>query len=134
MTARDGRSDAMSAPASKITGAFSNRSRSDPASAADRMAIVVRDEDGLEVGRLETAASSEPLSWTPTGPDGQALPAGVYSFELESRTGAEVLQTDPLETYTRIVEVRNEDGVTKLVLQGGVLALPADVTALREPA
>jgi flagellar basal-body rod modification protein FlgD len=105
-----------------------------PTSAADRMAIVVMDEHGKQVGRLEMPASEEPLSWTPTGVDGQPLPAGAYSFVLESLSGAEILATAPLETYAPVVEVRNEDGVTQLVLEGGVKIAPSEVTALRRPA
>ena len=107
--------------------------RPEPAAAASRMAVVVRNENGLQVGRLETAASDQPLSWTPTGADGTPLPAGTYRFELESLNGAEVLRTDPLETYARVVEVRNENGETRLVLQGGATVAAADVTALRQP-
>ena len=104
-----------------------------PATAADQMAIVVLDEKGKHVGRLETEASDEPLSWTPTGFDGQPLPAGAYSFELESLSGGEVVATEPLESYASVVEVRNEAGVTQLILEGGVKVAPADVTALRKP-
>ena len=104
-----------------------------PAAGADRMAIVARNDAGLEVGRLELDASDAPLSWTPTDPDGAPLPAAAYTFELESLSGAEVLQTDPLETYARIVEVRNEAGTTQLVLTGGAKVAPGDVSALRQP-
>jgi flagellar basal-body rod modification protein FlgD len=105
----------------------------DPAPAADRMAIVVRDEGGAQVGRYEMAASDEPLSWTPVGHDGEPLTAGAYSFELESVNGGDVIATDRLATYTRIAEVRNEDGTTVLVLKGGVTALPGEINALRQP-
>jgi flagellar basal-body rod modification protein FlgD len=105
----------------------------EPASAADRMAIVVRNESGLQVGRLETTASDDPLSWMPVAANGEPLPAGAYTFELESLSGGEVLRTDPLETYSKIVEVRNEDGGTQLVLEGGVRLPPTDISALREP-
>lgn len=105
----------------------------EPASAADRMAIIARDEKGVEVGRLEMAASKEPLTWTPTGRDGRPLPAGAYSFELESINGGEVLKTEGLDTYSTVREVRSEDGLTLLVLDGGVKIDPMDVTALRKP-
>jgi flagellar basal-body rod modification protein FlgD len=104
-----------------------------PASGADRMAIIVRNEAGLEVGRYETIASDEPSSWTPTGSDGQPLPAGSYAFDLESMKDGEVIATDALETYSRIAEVRNEGGSTVLVLEGGVTLEPSYVTALRKP-
>jgi flagellar basal-body rod modification protein FlgD len=104
-----------------------------PASAADRMAIVARDADGAVAGRIEMAASDAPLSWTPAGSNGAPLPAGAYSFELESLNGGEVVRTDPLEVYAPIVEVRNEGGTTSLILQGGVKVAPETVSALRQP-
>lgn len=107
--------------------------RPEPATGADRMAIVVRTEDGRQVGRYETPASDEALSWLPTGPSGAPLPAGAYTFELESLRGGEVMSSDPLETYAEIVEVRTVEGETRLILEGGISAAPADVTALRKP-
>ncbi len=104
-----------------------------PARAADRMAIVVRNEDGLQVGRTEMAASDAPLSWMPVSADGAPLAAGSYTFQLESLSAGAVLKTEPLETYARIVEVRNDGGQTMLVLSGGTKVAPDAVTALRQP-
>lgn len=106
----------------------------DPASAADRMAIVARDEAGSVVGRLETAASSQPLAWTPTRQNGDPIPPGAYSFELESLSHGEIVRTDSLEVYAPIVEVRNEAGATQVILEGGVKVAPEAVSALRKPA
>jgi flagellar basal-body rod modification protein FlgD len=105
----------------------------EPASAADRMAIVARDADGAIAGRVAMEASDARLSWTPAGSSGAPLPPGAYSFELESLSNGEVVRTDPLEVYAPIVEVRNEDGATSLILQGGVKVAPETVSALRQP-
>lgn len=104
-----------------------------PAPAADRMAIVVYGEGGAKVARHEIDASSEPMSWLPVDGNGEPLPAGAYSFELESLNGGDLLETTPLSTYARIVEAMNDKGTTKLVLEGGVTVAPEDVSALRQP-
>ena len=105
----------------------------EPAEAADSMALIVRDADGNEVQRAELPPSDAPISWNGTGPDGRVLPTGAYSFELQSLSKGDVLRTDPLETYAPVVEARTDKGQTVLVLQGGIRADPADVTALRSP-
>ena len=105
----------------------------EPDAAADRMAIVVYDEDGAKVARHEIAASNDPLSWLPVDGTGAPLPAGAYSFELESLSGGDLLGAQPLATYARILEAMNDGGTTMLVLEGGVKVAPADVSALRQP-
>ena len=87
-----------------------------PAAAADRMALVVRDDSGVEVQRHELPPSDAQISWGGATAGGDVLPAGAYSFELESLAKGSVLRTDPLETYSPIVEARNEGGETLLVL------------------
>lgn len=103
-----------------------------PARSADRMAVVIRNENGAEVGRQSMAASDEPIALKPLDAKGNPLPAGAYSFELESIASGTVLNTVPLEAYSRIVEVRNENGATQLIMQGGIKKTPAEVTALRD--
>ncbi|MBM9596109.1 flagellar hook capping FlgD N-terminal domain-containing protein [Roseitranquillus sediminis] len=105
-----------------------------PASAADRMALVVHDASGQEVQRQELAPTAGPLSWAGVGANGKPLPEGAYTFSLQSIAKGTVLRTDALETYSRVIEARNEKGATVLVLEGGVKVAPTDVTALREPA
>ena len=105
----------------------------DPAAAADQMRLVVRNEDGVEVLRQELPASDAPISWAGKGANGQPLPEGAYSFELQSLSKGDTLRTDKLESYSRVVEARTEGGETMLVLQGGVKVAPEDITALRSP-
>lgn len=104
-----------------------------PAAAADRVVLVVRDAEGALVAREDLPVSAEPYQWLGADAEGNPLPEGVYSLELESYAGEDLLDTGPVEAYARIAEVRGSAGSTILVLEGGVEVSAADVTALRQP-
>ena len=105
----------------------------DPAAAADRAEIVVRDANGSEVQRLAISASSETIDWAGVTPSGAPLENGLYSFDVVSYQNDEVIAEEQIETYNRITEVRNEGTETRLILEGGGAVSSDDVTALREP-
>ncbi|MEL6838647.1 MAG: flagellar hook capping FlgD N-terminal domain-containing protein [Pseudomonadota bacterium] len=101
---------------------------------ADQAEIVVRNSDGVEVQRFNVAVSADLIEWAGVGPGGVPFPAGQYSFELISSANGEVLTQDPIEVYSKVTEVRAQDGQTILMLAGGA-AIPTDqVSALRDPA
>lgn len=103
-----------------------------PDPAADSAALIVRDAAGAEVERFALPAVGTPLDWQGTGSDGNPLPAGVYTFEVESYSAGEVISQTVAEVYSRITEVRAEAGGTVLVLEGGAKVTADAVTALRE--
>ncbi len=101
--------------------------------AADRATLVVRNAMGTEVERRDIPLSGDPIQWAGFSEAGTPLPAGHYSFELISHEGDKFLSTDPVLTYSRVVETRAEGGQVMLVLQGGG-RVPADrVSGLRQP-
>ncbi len=104
-----------------------------PAVGANRAVLVVKDAQGNLVSREEIPASAEPYQWLGAGLDGNPLPAGTYSVELESLNGETVISSLPVEHYARVIEARGGTGGTTLVLEGGAEVLASDVTALREP-
>ncbi|MDV7270677.1 flagellar hook capping FlgD N-terminal domain-containing protein [Thioclava sp. A2] len=104
-----------------------------PPVAADRAVLVVRNEAGDVVSSRSIDVSAEQTSWDGTDAAGNTLPEGNYSFELESYENGELLQTDPVETYSRIVEAQGTASGTVLLLEGGITIGTGDVTALREP-
>lgn len=103
-----------------------------PAAMADKVELVVRDANGDEVQRLTLPVSSEPLQWAGVDDTGAPLPAGLYSFTVESQSEGEVILSEPAEIYSRVSEVRAEGGGLVLVLPGGVTVSSAAVTALRD--
>ncbi|MDP4032544.1 MAG: flagellar hook capping FlgD N-terminal domain-containing protein [Pseudorhodobacter sp.] len=102
-----------------------------PAAAADRAVLVVRDADGHLATRQDIPVTADNLDWQPLDIEGNPLPDGNYSFQLESYSGDELLATTDVEVYARILEVRGGPGGTTLVLRGGISVPALAVTAIR---
>ena len=105
----------------------------DPALGADEVTLIVRDEDGRIVASRSLDPGSQSYTWDGRDADGNLLPEGTYSFEIESRLDGETLDTQPVAAYVPIVEARYEGGMTLLVLPGGLYVDSAQVTGLRRP-
>jgi flagellar basal-body rod modification protein FlgD len=105
----------------------------DPAAGADGVVLIVRDQDGAIVDRRTLDGDVSSYSWDGLDSDGEPLPTGRYTFEIESRRGEEVIDTSPVAAYLPIREARREDGQTFLVLPGGLIVESGQVTGLRRP-
>lgn len=103
-----------------------------PVIGADQTVLVVEDSSGNEVSRQTIPVSTDPIEWDGTDSDGNALPAGLYSFSLESYNSGTLLSTDTVETYNRIVEAQGTSDGAVLVLRGGTTIDTGSITALRE--
>ena len=103
-----------------------------PVRGATETVLLVEDAAGNTVARTPIAVSSDPISWPGTDASGNALPAGMYAFKLESYNNGTLLSTDPVETYNRIVEAQGTENGAVLVLAGGSTIEPGAVSALRE--
>ena len=104
-----------------------------PASAADRVELVVKDSAGVEVQRMTIPVSANTMEWAGVAADGTPLPNGNYTFTVESSVGGKVILTEPADVYSTIQEVRSEGGQTILILSGGVAVSSSQVSALRDP-
>ncbi|GKY86703.1 flagellar hook capping FlgD N-terminal domain-containing protein [Sinisalibacter aestuarii] len=107
--------------------------RAEPASGAERAYLVVRDSAGAIVDRVEVPVSDEPLQWAGVSGGGDPLPAGLYSFNLESYSQGKMIADRQMAVYSEVVEARVENGETILVLQGGAEVAASEVDALRMP-
>lgn len=104
-----------------------------PAVNASTTQLVVTDEGGKEVERLEQGLLTDPISWTGQNTNGAHYPDGIYNFRLESYDSNGTLIVDtPVEVYSRITEAQGSTEGTILVLRGGISIRSDDVTALRE--
>jgi len=103
-----------------------------PAAVADKVELVIIDEEGTEVERTEIPVSADPIEWAGTMADGTPYPNGVYEFRVISSSNGEVLINEAADVYARVQEVRSENGDAILLLEGDVAVLASDVTALRE--
>lgn len=104
-----------------------------PAVAADKAVLVVKDAEGREVAREEIPVSTANYEWTGTDADGVPLPDGVYSLTLESYTGEELLGETEIEHYSEILEIRSGPGGTTLMVEGEIEVPSIYVTGLRPP-
>ncbi|MDP3960969.1 MAG: flagellar hook capping FlgD N-terminal domain-containing protein [Pseudorhodobacter sp.] len=102
-----------------------------PAAAADRAVLVVRDAGGKIASQQDIPVAAGEMSWDPVDSAGAPLAAGTYSFQLESYVGSQLLATTAVDTYARITEVRGSPSGTTLILNGGIEVPVASVTALR---
>lgn len=104
-----------------------------PVGTADEAVLVIKDEQGNLVSRETLPVSTEPYDWFGAGADGNPLPTGRYTLALESWRDGELIQTDPVEYYGRVIEARGGAAGTRLVFEGGIEVAAADITALRVP-
>jgi len=100
--------------------------------AADTAELVVRNAAGDEVQRSAVSPAAETLEWAGVGSSGTPFAAGVYQFEIVSKSNGETIARTPVETYSTVTEVRLNDGNTTLHLSGGASVASNQVTALRE--
>lgn len=105
----------------------------DPAVGADSVTLIVRDQNGAIVDSRSLDPRAQAYSWDGRGLNGQPVPEGRYTFEIESRQGGELLGATPTAAYQAVREARVENGVTYLVLPGGLVVEAAQVTGLRRP-
>jgi flagellar basal-body rod modification protein FlgD len=105
----------------------------DPASGAETTYLIARDASGNVVDRVEIPVSDEPLQWVGVDASGQPLPAGLYTFHLQSFSQGRIIADEQMSVYTEVVEARMENGQTVLVLAGGEEVAAMDIDALRLP-
>lgn len=103
-----------------------------PAAIADKVELVVADEQGAEIQRYEIPVSAEPIEWAGTTTDGAPLPNGIYQFNVVSSSNGEVILDEIADVYARVEEVRSENGESILMLQGGIPVFATNVSALRD--
>jgi flagellar basal-body rod modification protein FlgD len=101
------------------------------ATGATSSTLTVRDARGMIVGQAVLPPGTGPVEWVATDTSGAPMPTGLYSLSVENRNGDLVLPTTPVHSYARVTEVRASASGPEIVLAGGGVANPADVTALR---
>lgn len=104
-----------------------------PALRADKAVLVVKNDDGQEVARIDMPVTSADYEWQGLDDEGNPLPEGIYNLTLESYEGTKLLGTTSVEYYADIQEIRAGGGGITALFPGGVEVSTALVTALRQP-
>ena len=100
---------------------------------ADRAELVVRNAQGALVQRSSVPLVSGEIQWAGVDQTGAPLAPGTYTISVESFAQNDLIETHPVETQSRIIEARSENGQTLLVLQNGQQVLANDILGLSEP-
>lgn len=103
----------------------------EPKSGADATVLVVKDVNGGEVAREAIPVSSDTFEWDGKNAQGATLPNGTYSFALENYQNGALIGTDPVASYSRVIEAQTGASGTILVLESGAQVDAGSVTALR---
>lgn len=125
--------EVRAATAASFDGTSSISVSPNPAAAADEVTLVVRNGDGDEVNRISLPVSAEPYDWDGTGFNGDTVPAGDYSFIVESSVDGEVVLSELAEVYTTVQETQLAGSDVVLINETGFAILATSVTALRDP-
>lgn len=104
-----------------------------PEPASDAATLIVRDEFDRIVSREPMPMGVDTIQWAGVGSDGNPLPAGLYTFQLESLNNGEVTGTNTVEHYAIVDEARQGGSGIEVVLRGGSAVLASEVSALRRP-
>lgn len=101
------------------------------AAGADRAVLVITDEDGMVVNRIDLPVDIESYEWTPSDMAGGALPDGLYDLTIENYRDGAQLDTTAVQLYGQINEVQGLSGDLTAIFDGGREVPMADVSAIR---
>lgn len=101
---------------------------------ATKVTLAVYGKDNKLVMRKDIPPGSKTYEWEPEKADGSDLPAGTYTFKIESFAGEKSLGVKPVEAFGEIQEVRNTPGGLMIVLKGGSEVPAVAISALRRVA
>lgn len=100
---------------------------------ADEAQLVVLNNQGNEIQRLDVDPNGGEYLWSGTDNLGNPLPSGTYTMTTESFSGGELLSARPVEVHGHIVEARNDNGQPILVMASGQQVGAEQILGLLQP-
>jgi flagellar basal-body rod modification protein FlgD len=101
---------------------------------ADRMELIVRDQNGEIVQQIPMPLGDEAFQWDGTGVNGAMLPHGLYSFAIQNWSGEDLLEERGAMVYSTVEEAAILGGEVWLSMADGVSIPAASVLGLRNGA
>lgn len=105
----------------------------EPETLADKAELIVSNDVGAVVQRLQVDTESGTYTWTGEQDSGIPLADGFYTLELESLSDGATIGRTQVETYQQVTEARLGDDGVEIVLSGGTVVDAEQVSALRNP-
>lgn len=102
-----------------------------PPTFAERTELVVTDEYGSEVQRLNVPVSDAPFTWAGVTENGQPFDQGTYSFSIEAFSGDDLIDTHTPDIFVSVLEIRTIDNTAVVVSNAGALYPASIVSGLR---
>lgn len=90
-----------------------------PLAGADAATLVVTNDFGQEVARIDVEPDATAATWDGTDGFGHTMAEGRYGFSLEGKIGGTLLGSSDGRVYSTVREVRIADGEARLVVQDG---------------
>lgn len=100
---------------------------------ADSGQLVVHNASGAEVARFNIETGRIEFDWQGLDQNNQQLPTGQYKLYVESYAGEELIRTSSALVEARIIEARNENGQSILVMDTGQEVESSGIVGLRNP-
>lgn len=100
-------------------------------STAELHILVIRDENGAEVGRRELSGAPDAVLWSGMTDEGETLAEGNYSFAIESYSDGELVATNSARTWSVVDQVRDGDSGAELTLASGATVYETEIEAIR---
>ena len=100
---------------------------------ADTARLVVRDENAVIIHTQQFNSSATSVTWDGSTQGTGTAPTGRYTFEVESYTDGNLLETNPGSVFDLVTEVRLDHGNTVLIFQDGATLQADDASAIRMP-
>ncbi|MBF9042630.1 hypothetical protein HKCCE4037_04790 [Rhodobacterales bacterium HKCCE4037] len=96
-----------------------------PSPLADRVELIVRDQNGNVVANTPAVLGDEPFEWAGLDNNGNPLPPGTYTLSSQSWRGEEVLEERYAFVFGEITEAQTLNGEVWVTMENGV-SIPSD--------
>ena len=95
-----------------------------PHAMADRMALIVRNEQGVVVQEIPMPLRVEGFTWDGHDLSGDQVPDGIYNFSIQNWSGQDMIEERAAMVYSTIQEAQLIGSDVWLTMDGG-LSIPA---------